>query len=386
MGETRLIPHFSESFMLIWRRFPPISGVFLQLEAGIVDITWSIGDPDCLKDPWMAMRNESYGHPHHGKQAATMTSCRHTRCKRLLPKKLNWAAAERNETWFWVEESIRWLFPELLEVSSTLVRLEGSRRFGQPMIGRPNSFDLEGIPEVLRAARYLLEHLAEKRWVFSCGRGAFQRFVVNCLHSGPVHRNSPKMNIGGWDSHHACLPVCHCIPTPWLLISLIHHRCEQRTTRLFMLILFLLHPATLRKGSVSMHPLIFPRVIEMSINSHQCGVQHYGSFSLIHINPASQSTTEWGQNDSPLPKQGCWCPTCWLQSNLAQPRPIRQWPPWLGLGDPKWNHVAKALFFFQCVERSKALFFQCDCANPKISMLLLEDRIFLIVLELDMWF
>ena len=168
----------------------------------------------------------------------------------------------------------------------------------------------------------------QRKGGLTAAEGALFKDSWSIVCTVPVHRNNPTMNIGGWDCHHACLPVCHCIPTPWLLISLINHRCEQRTTQLFMLILFLLHPATLRKGSVSTHPLIFPRVIEMSINSHHpCGCATlYGSFPLIHINPASQSTylMRSERQSFTVPKQGGWCPTCWLQSNLAQPRPIRQ--------------------------------------------------------------
>ena len=334
--------------------FPPISGVFLQLEAGIVDITWSIGDPDCLKDPWMAMRNESYGHPHHGKQAATMTSCRHTRCKRLLPKKLNWAAAERNETCFWVKESIRWLFPEL-EVSSTLVRLEGylqkcstlwKQLCGRVFVGTPGR---EKVGLQLRKGR------------FSKIRGQlFAQWASTSKQSQDEH---------WWLGFSPCLFACLPLHSDSMVAD-FSHKSPLRTekyTQLFMLILFLLHPASLRKGSVSMHPLIFPRVIEISINSHhQCGCATlYGSFPLIHINPASQSTYLMRSERQSLTKTGL------LVSQLvgfspffAQPRPIRQWPPWLGLGDLKWNQVAKALFFTNVI-----------VPTLKFPMLLLEDRI-----------
>ena len=213
MGKRRLIPHFCESFMLIWRRvFLVFLDELLQLEAGMVDITWSIGDPQIWMDPWMAMRNESYRHLHHRKQAATMTSCRHTRCKRCCRSGFcsQW---ENQLSSSWTKTKWDLILSERVD-SMTISRVVGGVKHPGLVGGLIADLQIDcstlwkQLSYFARPPRICWNTLAEKRWVYSCGRGAFQRFVVNCLHSGPVHRNNPKMNIGGWDCHHACLLVC----------------------------------------------------------------------------------------------------------------------------------------------------------------------------------
>lgn len=151
--------------------------------------------------------------------------------------------------------------------------------------------------------------------------GAFQRFVVNCLHS--VHSDSMVADF----SHKSPLQTENY--STFHADSVLAASCHSQEG--------------ISQYASTHFPLIFPRVIEMSIHSHhQCGVQHYGSFPLIHINPASQSTIEWGQQS--FTKTGLLVSNLLASVPLSPTKADSTMTTMTGFGRPKVEPCRKLYF------------------------------------------
>lgn len=327
-GQKTTYTHFCD---LLWVIHADLATCFPRIP-GLVTSTWSWDGRHQLEhwrsadmDPWMAMRNESYGHLHRGKQAATMTSCRHTRCKRCCRSGFcsQW---ENQLSSSWTKTKWDLILSERVD-SMTISRVVGGVKHPGSVGGLIADLQIDcstlwkQLSYFARPPRICWNTLAEKRWVYSCGRGAFQRFVVNCLHS--VHSDSMVADF----SHKSPLQTENY--STFHADSVLAASCHSQEG--------------ISQYASTHFPLIFPRVIEMSIHSHhQCGVQHYGSFPLIHINPASQSTIEWGQQS--FTKTGLLVSNLLASVPLSPTKADSTMTTMTGFGRPKVEPCRKLYF------------------------------------------
>ena len=100
----------------------------------------------------------------------------------------------------------------------------------------------------------------------------------------------------------------------------------------------------------------------MSINSH------HPVWCATLWELASQSATEWGQNDSPLPNRAVGVPTSWLQSNHCPTKADSTMTTMTGFGRPKVEPCRKPKFPCCCWKIES-----CNCARTWHVILRMES-------------